>query len=305
MRARRAILGTILVLVGAPVAAMVAFIGSTSALDRTNDSLISNGVERHFLLYVPPTYDSTKPTPLVISLHGAGAWPAQQMHLTHWNDLADEQGFIVVYPEAVGRIWRVAHPGMDPSRDVRFIGDLIDTLERRYHVDPARIYANGFSLGGGMTFALSCRLSERLAAVATVSAVQALPAEWCGDGHPMPLVSFHGTADLVPYDGGRSPDPFNRVILPPVRGWTAAWARRNGCAMTPVDSSATNDVTATAYDHCPDSRDVLLYTVRGGGHAWPGGKALPSWIFGRTATSIQATRLMWAFFQAHPRRSPE
>lgn len=273
-------------------------------LDRTNGHLRSGGVERRYLLYVPPSYDHTRATPLVISLHGAAAWPAQQMHMTHWNELAAESGFIVVYPAALGRVWRVAHPGSDPSGDVQFIMDLIDTLEHRYNIDTTRIYANGFSLGGGMAFALSCLLPQRVAALGTVSAAQALSWQWCGDHRPIPLVNFHGSADLVPYNGGRSPDPFNPVMYPPVRVWTAAWARRNGCAPSPRDSTITREVMVTQYRGCSNDAAVVLYTVRGGGHAWPGGKALPRWLFGRTTTDIDATRVMWAFFQAHPQLPP-
>ncbi|HEU5358740.1 MAG TPA: PHB depolymerase family esterase [Gemmatimonadales bacterium] len=286
-------------MVALPLLAAAAFVASTTLLDRTNGTLISSGVERRYLLFVPPTYDPSRPTPLVISLHGAAAWPAQQMHLTHWNDVAAEHGFIVVYPAARGRIWRVQHPGSDPTADVRFIGDLIDTLERTYHIDSHRIYANGFSLGGAMAFALGCRLSGRLAAVGTASAAEALPWSWCTDDRPMPFINFHGTADLVPYAGGPSPDPFNPVTFPAVRQWTAQWAGRNRCRGQ-GDSTLAPDVVATAYRDCADDASVVLYTVRGGGHAWPGGKALPRWPFGRTTTSIDATRIMWAFFQAHP-----
>lgn len=303
-RLRRFLVGALVLLAGVPILAVTAIVAYSSHLDRTNGHLVSSGVERRFLLFVPPTYDPSRATPLVISLHGAGAWPAQQMHLTHWNELAAEQGFIVVYPAARGRIWQVQRPGADPSGDVRFISDLIDSLERAYHIDPARVYASGFSLGGAMTFALSCRLADRLAAVGTASAAQTLPWSSCGDGPPIPFIDFHGTADLVPYAGGRSPDPFNPVIFPPVLEWTAHWARRNRCGSTPHDSIIAPDVTVTRYGRCAHDAAVVLYSIRGGGHAWPGGKPLPEWLFGRTTRSIDATRAMWAFFLAHPQRAP-
>lgn len=301
---QRIIISTLAIVVGGPLVLMVAVITATRLLDRTNGRLVSSGVERRYLLFVPPTYDPAKPSALVISLHGAGAWPMQQMHMTHWNQVAAERGFIVVYPAARNRIWRAAHPGDDPAADVQFVGDLIDTLEHTYNIDRTRIYANGFSLGGAMTFALSCTLIDRIAAVGTVSAAQALPWRWCPDTRPIPLVNFHGTMDLVPYAGGRSPDPFNRVTFPAVRAWTASWAHRNGCTDTPADSAIASDVITTAYSACPNDAAVVLYTIVGGGHAWPGGKPLPHWLFGRTTTSIDATRQMWTFFQAHPLRPP-
>ena len=304
VRISRVVIGVILILVGLPMLLSLAVILSTALLNRTNGAIVSSGVKRDYLLYVPPTYDRGRPTPLVISFHGAGAWPAQEQNMTHWNRLADEFGFVVVYPAARGRIWQVARPGSGLVRDVQFVADLIDVLKSAYNIDSTRIYANGFSLGGAMTFVLSCTLSDRIAAVGTVSAAQTLPWSWCTDTHAVPLVTFHGTADLVPYEGGPSPDPFNPLIFPGVRPWTANWARRNGCAPQPADTVVASDVAMLEYRHCTNDAVVALYTISGGGHTWPGGKPLPHWFFGRTTNSIDATREMWAFFQAHPWRPP-
>jgi polyhydroxybutyrate depolymerase len=257
-------------------------------------------VKREYLLYVPRSYDRTRPAPLVISLHGASGWPAQQMNLSRWNRLADEQGFIVVYPagSSVPRIWHVDRgPGL--TSDVRFISQLIDTLEASYNIDPARIYVNGMSNGGGMTFVLSCTLSDRIAAVGMVAAAQSLPWSWCTDQRPVPMMAFHGTADpMVPYDGGRSRVPPGD-LFPGVPGWAANWARRNGCGPNPIESEAAPNVSRREYTGCADDAGVVLYTVRGGGHTWPGGKPLPEWMAGSTTRSIDATSLMWAFFRGH------
>jgi polyhydroxybutyrate depolymerase len=300
-RRRRAIFILAGILIGIPVLLMVTFVITTTILDRTNSTIHSSGMERRYLLYVPSTYDRARPTPLVISLHGAGMWPAQEMHMTHWNRLADEFGFIVVYPAARGRIWRVTNPGEELTQDVRFIADLVDSLSASYTIDSRRVYANGFSLGGAMTFVLSCAISDRLAAVGTVSAAQTLPWSWCTDQPPMPLINVHGTADLVPYEGGPSPDPFNPLTFPSVLEWTGQWAERNSCGTASTDSVVATDVRTTTYEGCADNASVVLYTILDGGHVWPGGKPLPSWIVGRTSQSIDATRRMWEFFQAHPR----
>jgi polyhydroxybutyrate depolymerase len=268
--------------------------------NRDNGSFVSSGEKREYLLYVPRSYDRTRPTPLVISMHGAGLWGASQRDISRWNDLADTKGFIVVYPSGVGgrgvRIWR-AEPGEDLAKDVRFISALIDTLSAHYNVDPSRVYANGLSNGGGMSFALSCMLSDRIAAVGMVAAAQTLPWRWCADRRPMPMIAFHGTADAhVPYKGGPSwlsPRPF-----PNVPKWTASWAGRNQCNPNPVDSVLLPDVVRRTYAHCADRAPVVLYTIRGGGHTWPGGMELPEWFVGRTTRSIDATRLMWEFFTA-------
>jgi polyhydroxybutyrate depolymerase len=176
---------------------------------------------------------------------------------------------------------------------------LIDTLEAAYNIDPTRIYANGVSNGGGMAFVLSCALSDRIAAVGMVAAAQSLPWNWCTDHRPVPMIAFHGTADpIIPYNGGRSPVPPGE-LFPSVPTWTANWARRNQCGTNPIESVVAADVTRLEYTNCADEAAVVLYTVQGGGHSWPGGKPLPEWIVGPTSRSIDATSRMWAFFREH------
>jgi polyhydroxybutyrate depolymerase len=269
--------------------------------NRSNGTLISSGVEREYLLHVPKSVDPSKPAPLVISMHGAGLWPASQMETSRWNELSDEQGFLVVYPGGSGlpRVFHVDR-GAALERDVRFVSDLIDELEARYRIDSARIYANGLSNGGGMSFVLSCALSRRIAAVGLVASAQTLPWSWCTERRPVPMISFHGTGDrYTPYEGGESFMP-NTPIFPSVTSWTSSWARRNRCAPNPVRSAVAADVTKDEYVGCAEDASVVLYTIRGGGHTWPGGKPLPEWAVGRTSTGIDATRTMWEFFRAHP-----
>jgi polyhydroxybutyrate depolymerase len=171
MKIRKIILGFVVVVVGVPLAVIVIAIVTMSILDRTNGSIVSTGETREYLLHVPDSYDDAKPTPLVISMHAGATWPAQQMSLSHWNRLADENGFIVVYPSGtpqlfgVVRIWHSFELGAGLERDVRFISELIDTLRSTYNIDPTRVFANGISNGGGMAFVLSCALSDRVAAV--------------------------------------------------------------------------------------------------------------------------------------------
>jgi polyhydroxybutyrate depolymerase len=302
VKLRKVVIGSVLVVIGLPIAAVLIAMGWIYVLDRANGTVVSSGRERQYLLYVPPTYDRTKPTPLVISLHGGALWPAQQMKLSGWNRLADKYGFMVVYPSGTDlpKSW-------GGRADVKFISDLIATLEATYNIDTTRIYANGFSNGGGMAFELSCELSNRIAAVGTVAPALLLPSSWCTDSRPMPLISFHGTADpLAPYDGGTSlasPPRFiagTSVPFESVSTWKAYWARRNQCGPNPVESVIAADVTRLEYADCSDDAAVVFYTVRGGGHSWPGGKPMPmEWWVGPTNRSIDASSVMWAFFREH------
>jgi len=295
MHFRKIVISVVLVIIGLPIVLGLVIVGAVSVLDRTNGTIVSSGHKREYLLYVPKSYDRGKPTPLVISLHAAMNWPAFQRNLTHWDKLADENGFLVVYPGGTGtgpKAWFMdgyRNPSMMP--DVRFISGLIDTLEAAYTIDRTRIYADGMSNGGGMAFVLSCTLSHRIAAIGAVSAAQSLPWSWCADSTPVPMIAFHGTADpVVPYDGGKkwiAPLPF-----PSVRAWVGSWARRNRCGPTPVDSAVAADVTRTEYTHCADDAAVVLYTMRGAGHQWYGGKPLPRWLVGPMSNSVDVTSLL-------------
>jgi len=287
-------------LLGLPVALVLVEAVSYEVRNRTNGTLVSSGQEREYLLHVPKSYDPTKPTPLVISLHGGAGWPAMQKETSRWNTLSESQGFIVAYPSGIsGRGPRAWH--MNPSgraKDVRFISDLIDTLRADYNIDSTRVYGDGLSNGGGMAFVLSCTLSDRIAAVGMVASAQFLPFDWCTDRRAVPMIAFHGTADRsVPYHGGKS--WVAPVEFPDMPTWAADWARRNQCRPDPVEATVAADVTRLEYTHCADDAAVVLYTVMGGGHSWPGGGPLPEWLVGPTSRSIDATSLMWAFFRDH------
>jgi polyhydroxybutyrate depolymerase len=298
---RKLVLGAVMMFLGLPAVFALVEAVSFGARNRTNGTIVSSGQKREYLLYVPRSYDPAKPTPLVISMHGGALWPAAQMEISQWNRVADEHGFIVVYPSGTGVPNHWSMEGWQtPSHmpNVIFISDLIDTLEAAYNIDPTRIYADGFSNGGGMAFAVSCRLSHRVAAVGAVAAAQFLPMNWCNDSRPVPMVAFHGTADrFMPYQGGTS--PISPGLFPAVRDWAAGWARRNRCGPNPVESVVAQDVTRAEYTNCAEDAAVALYTIQGGGHTWPGGKPMLEWIVGPTSRSIDATSLMWAFFREH------
>ena len=271
--------------------------------DKSSGRLVSSGKEREYLLYVPETYNPSNPTPLVISLHGYAEWPAHQMELSGWNRLADEGGFVVVYPSGSGfpKRWvtskQVATPS-DSMIDVQFISDLIDQLGQEYNIDPSRIYANGLSNGGGMSALLACQLSERIAAVGGVSGAYLFSPDDCHPSRPVPMIAFHGTADqIVPYQGG--PSDWFDIPFPVIPAWIGAWAEQNGCSLTPAELPSTGEVTGIRYTGCEQDAEVIFYTIDGGGHSWPGGEPLPEWIVGHTTQDVDATQLMWEFFSQY------
>ena len=299
---RRFVLVAVLALINAPIVLAAIEAASFYTHYANNGAIVSSGVRREYLLHVPGSYDPAKPTPLVITLHGGAVWPALQRDISQWDPVADEHGFIVVYPSGVDPempAWEMDGRGRD--EDVRFIADLIDSLKATYNIDPARIYANGLSNGGGMSFVLSCALSDRIAAVGMVASALLVPFESCQDTRPVPVIALHGRDDPIAHFGGGTSWVVPRYRFPGVLPFFEAWSRRNGCAAEPVEVLAASGVTRRSYPNCDANADVVLYVFETGGHTWPGGMALPEWFAGPTPTTINASREMWAFFTAHPR----
>ena len=289
------VLGTVLTIITLPVASVPFQAEHFYRYNRDNGSIISSGVERTYLLHVPATYDPKKPTPLVLSFHGAGLWGVAQRDMSGWDSVADEEGFIVVYPSGVGgaglRVWHV-EPGNPRGRDNRFVADLIDALRTKYNIDTTRVYANGLSNGGGMSFGLSCALSDRIAAVGLVGSAQTEPWHSCRDTTAVPMINFHGTDDrFAAYHGGTSWVLPRGRAFPSQLVWTSRWAQRNRCTSPPVDSAVAPDVVRRSYGHCTNGADVVLYTIAGGGHTWPGGGPHPAWFVGTMTHSIDASTI--------------
>lgn len=269
-------------------------------LDRTNGSLVSSGEKREYLLYVPKSYDPTSAqnVPLVINIHGFSQWPANQANVSQWNQLADEEGFIVVYPSGLGipKRWRVTRTPEDPTGvdiELQYYIDLIDKLSAEYAIDPERIFASGLSNGGGMSLRLACSLSDRIAAIGGVAGAYLVDLAECPGG--VPAIFFHGQADkIVPYEGG--PSERFPIDFPNIPTFVEDYAQLNGCDANETLFLEKDHVRAVRYEGCDPDADVVFYTISDGGHTWPGGNDLPERITGKTTHEINATRLMWEFF---------
>lgn len=263
---------------------------------RHHGAMVSQGKMREYELHVPPSYDPRRPTPLVVSLHGAGLWGTAQMEISGWNEVADRHGVIVAYPSGHGgggpKIWS--------PEDVPFISALIDSLERDYTIDPERIYVNGFSNGGGESYVIACTMGDRIAAIGLVGAARIETLERCSPNQPIPLIDFHGTHDTAAgYKGGKS---WVGPVFPDVEKWDARWATEvNGCAPRPTIDTVAPGVIRRAYGGCNAAADVVLFTIVGGGHTWPGSRPIASWALGATTKRVNASEEMWKFFAQHPR----
>jgi polyhydroxybutyrate depolymerase len=273
-------------------------------------TLMHDGIERSYVVRVPRDLAQHKgQVPLVLVLHGGGGNAFNAESTTGFTEEAEKEGFIVVYPEGTGRFngklltWNAGHCcGYAMNRhvdDVGFISALLDKLIAEYPVDPERIYATGISNGGMMAHRLGIELSNRFAAIAPVAA--ALFGDEPEPRHPVSALMFNGTLDThIPAQGGppggRFPGAWDGSPTKPVLEQAAFWARADGCMRTPEQENR-EAYTLTKY-RCPAGTAVALYMIRDGGHAWPGGER-GSPMGDEPSSALDATPIIWAFFNAH------
>jgi polyhydroxybutyrate depolymerase len=272
----------------------------TNAQTTVVDSFMSGGLMRNFMVYVPASYDPTEPTPLVFNLHGFTSNNVQQAFYANFNPIADTANFIVVLPNGTfdgngDRFWNT-FGGSSLVDDIGFISDLIDSTSVHYNIDQDRIYSTGMSNGGFMSYDLACYLSNRIAAIASVTGTMI----WshgnnCNPSHPVPVMEIHGTADgVVPYGGGGSFMPIDTLVR--------LWAAKSNCNPTPVITAVPNTslLDGCTADHFlysggDNGSTVEHYRVNGGGHTWPGAPI----VIGVTNMDFNACREIWRFFSQY------
>ncbi|MGA7561972.1 MAG: PHB depolymerase family esterase [Desulfobaccales bacterium] len=264
-----------------------------------------DNLRRQYRLHLPQSYDSRQPAPLVLAFHGRLGTGKHMEKLTGLSNLADQRGFMVAYPNGVGRSWNAGHgtgkaeaTGVD---DVKFAALLIDSLGQTLNLDRRRVYATGFSNGAVFAHRLACELSEKIAAIAAVAGTVApLIGRSCHPSRPVAVLQIHGTADpFVPWEGGRTQGGgFVESVAATIAGWVA----RAGCATQPQVSDIGGGVICESYRPGAQAPMVILCRVEGGGHTWPGGyQYLPEKVIGVTNRSWDASQAIWDFFLEHPR----
>jgi polyhydroxybutyrate depolymerase len=265
----------------------------------TTHTIMHNGVERYYRLYVPEDYSGDDPVPLVFNLHGYGSQAFQQELYGDFRPIADTANFILVHPEGLNdlggnQFWNAfGVPGID---DVGFISALIDTLSAEYSIDEQCVYSTGMSNGGFMSFELACMLSNRIAAVASVTGTMAENRlAVCNPEFARPMMQIHGTQDAtVPYNGNAE-----FASIPDVVDF---WVETNNCNPTPVITDIPNidpgDGTTTEhylYEGGANGNTVEHYKVTNGGHTWPGAFI----AIGATSNDFNASVEIWRFFRQH------
>lgn len=273
-------------------------------------SLITVGGEaRSYWTYVPAGIDKTKPVPLLFVLHGSAGSGEVMMTVTQrgFEQIADKEKLIVVYPDAMERRWNEQGGTVD---DVGFLLALSDKLAAEYPVDMKRVYMAGISNGGMMAQRVACQHPDRVAGIATVagSMPEALAAK-CKPSRPVPVMVIHGTDDpIIPWGGGAVAgfEAFGKVVS--AAETAGFWAANNRCRRTAVavrepdrDPGDGTRIRVELFADCIAGADVSLVAVEGGGHTWPGGyQYMPERFIGKTSRDIDASRMIWDFFRHQP-----
>ena len=264
-----------------------------------NGSVIHDGIQRDYILYIPAIYDGSADFPLVLNFHGFGSNANEQMFYGDFRDIADTEGFLLVHPQGTSlngsQYWNVGSPGSSGSTidDVGFTEALIDELANLYTINLDRVYATGMSNGGFMSFLLACQLSEKIAAIASVTGSMTLDTyDNCNAQHPTPILQIHGTSDnIVPYNGNTGSLSIDDVI--------SYWVNYNNCDTNPTittfpdldpsDGSIVEHIVYTGGDNASTTEHMK---VIGGGHTWPGSV----FILPETNQDINASNEIWEFF---------
>ncbi|MDA7798891.1 prolyl oligopeptidase family serine peptidase [Flavobacteriaceae bacterium] len=249
-------------------------------------SIVHNGVNREYVLYIPNSYDGTSSVPLMLNFHGFGGSASDYMQEADMRSLAEADTFILIYPQGSCldglSHWNACPLGGDNKSDADdfgFVEAIINEISSQYNVDMERIYAAGYSNGGMMAYGLANYKSNLVAAVASVSGVML---ECTGStSHPMPVVHLHGTSDgVLPYNGSSD--------------WNSAqstldyWINFNNTITTPtvsIDNSGGMSIEHYVYDQGDSSVSVEHYKFIGGDHVW----------FSATYQDQNTSELVWNF----------
>ena len=269
---------------------------STQAGDGTG-SLLIQGQPRTYLLHTPKSYQVGQPLPLVLAFHGYGSQGRDMERETGFSDLAEQQRFLVVYPDGLERRWNVVvNPDSADTDDVTFVSALIEHLAQIRTIDRKRIYAVGVSNGGFLVQQLACKSAQKpvIAAFATVASTLLEPLESvCHPPVPVSVLMINGTADQkVPWEGGER--PYGSLLSVPAT--VQLWRQHDRCPDNPPVTLHPNQrVEIERYLNCQKGAEVELVRLKGAGHIWPRGGTGANHL-------LNGGQESWSFFQRHPVR---
>jgi poly(hydroxyalkanoate) depolymerase family esterase len=291
-------------------------LGSSAASAQASSFTPGSFGDLDYHLFVPSAADGSRALPLVVYLHGCGQTSPDAAAGTRWNQLAEDEGFLVLYPEQSparqsGRCWNWWSPASQ-ARDggeAKLIADATREMMSRYRIDARRVFVIGASAGGAMTQIMAATYPDVYAAAvnlagcgyATCVDVSGLLAYRAMGprARPVPLLAAVGTADPLPFP----------AMGAAVQQWLgtsdfADDAALNGSVSRVPASTVTRPATPDSYAYTTQVYDdrrgdelVRFVTVDGAGHAYLGGDPAGSYT---DPKGPAYTPLTWAFFTRHP-----
>ena len=257
-------------------------------------SISVNGLEREFLLFVPPELEKSKPLPLVFDLHGTGVGPDKEAELTQLASIAKNERFLVVWPRGEYPRQYSGKPSWNANLrdskydDLAFIRSLIERISELYPVNSQMIYVTGFSGGARMASRIGCEMADEIAAIAPLGGLQ-YP-RGCAANRPMPVITFHGEND-------------REFAVDSIEHVANTWAKHNKCKSESTNPDVTKTAMLISHTDCENDADVVMYRISDSGHTWPSSpraRDLEQKGLGKTNMKIPATKLIWEFFKEHP-----
>ena len=257
------------------------------------------GIQREYIYYHP---GSAPPNcPLVFVCHGYTGSAEGIMNYSEFNQLADEYGFAVCYPQGIedgggNTFFNVGYDFQNNETvdDVAYLQNLNSYFQNAYSLDADKVFCTGMSNGGDLCYMLACQASETFRGVAPIAGmIMQDIMDDCNPTSEVSILEVHGTQDNVTYFDG---DPNN------IDGWGAYpsipetitfFNNLFGLQLVSTENFPninTNDgstVSSEKYGSSNSCTEVWLYTVQGGGHDWPG-------AYGNM--DIEASREAWLFF---------
>jgi polyhydroxybutyrate depolymerase len=272
------------------------FFNNNPADTGKNSSVSFGGLNRTYILHIPANYDPHRSYPLMVVFHGSGGTGAEMEHTSDFDAVADQNGFFVAYLDSVGAKWVMT----GANNDITYSEKLIQTIENAYPIDQKRVYISGFSQGGGMVEQLACNFTANLAGAADVSEnLNPASESGCLPSQPIKFILFHGTADPIsPYNGG--PSAISGGTTYSAEQTAQFWAKNDGCASVPTtaqiadklnDGSTVTD-NKQVWSGCKGNTNVVFYTIKGGGHTWPGNFS-GAMTYGPTSENLNASQIIW------------
>ena len=277
-----------------------------------------DGRRRHFRLYVPSGVAvESENVPLLVALHGGLGSSDQFAANSGFDELAEANGFLVVYPDGIRAIperpglqtWNGGYccgPAADRNvDDVAFILFLLDLLTERFDIDSSRVFAAGHSNGAIMAYRLACELSDRIVAIGVQAG--SLGIDDCRPMEPVSVLHIHGLADTNhPIDGGRGTG-VSGVEFRSGRDAVIEMSLKFDCIADPSDRTLTSneDVESFVWSGCEEGSRIELVTVAGASHAWMGHRAAMAGsaaLVGEPYMDFDASRAIWSFLNQHSRR---